>query len=412
MTEKQIASIFADTAFVRTGGSAEERRCANYLAERCREIGITADYEPFDVEMAEIRRAQLFADGQEIVCKGYLCSGSADVEAPLLYMPETGPAAMERCKGCIVLLDSGVRYWVYRDLLKYGAVGFITYDGDVNNPNNDIDQKELRAYISEGQKLPGVCVHARDAVALVRNGVERVRLLLEQEETIGASGNLIAELPGETDQWIAFTAHYDSTSLSEGAYDNMSGCVGLLGIAEHFVSAPHRLGLRFIWCGSEERGLLGSKAYTAAHTDALQNTVLNINLDMIGSIMGKFFACCTTEEDLVRYLKYFADEMGILMDAKQDVYSSDSTPFADHGVPALSFARLAPQNTAAIHNSFDTAAVLLPGRVAEDVEIICAFADRIANARRFPIGREIPQNMKDKLDVYLNRKKEEDLKKG
>ena len=43
-------------------------------------------------------------------------------------------------------------------------------------------------------------------------------------------------------------------------YDNMSGSVGILGIAEHFAKNPHRYGLRFIWCGSEERGLLGSKA--------------------------------------------------------------------------------------------------------------------------------------------------------
>ncbi len=43
---------------------------------------------------------------------------------------------------------------------------------------------------------------------------------------------MIAELPGKRDEWIVLSAHYDTTSLSHGAYDNMSGCAGLLGIME------------------------------------------------------------------------------------------------------------------------------------------------------------------------------------
>ena len=33
---------------------------------------------------------------------------------------------------------------------------------------------------------------------------------------------------GTKEEWIVLTAHYDTTSLSHGAYDNMSGCAGLL----------------------------------------------------------------------------------------------------------------------------------------------------------------------------------------
>ena len=41
-----------------------------------------------------------------------------------------------------------------------------------------------------------------------------------------------------------------------------------------------------LWCGSEERGLLGSKAYVAAHEEDLKKTVLNINLDKNLEILG------------------------------------------------------------------------------------------------------------------------------
>ena len=57
-------------------------------------------------------------------------------------------------------------------------------------------------------------------------------------------------------------------------------------------------GLRFVFCGSEERGLLGSKAYVRDHEKELRQTVLNINLDMIGTYMGKFIAGVSAEEKL------------------------------------------------------------------------------------------------------------------
>ena len=36
----QIMKIFADTAYVRTGGSPEELRCARYLQQRCADMGL------------------------------------------------------------------------------------------------------------------------------------------------------------------------------------------------------------------------------------------------------------------------------------------------------------------------------------------------------------------------------------
>jgi hypothetical protein len=90
---------------------------------------------------------------------------------------------------------------------------------------------------------------------------------------------------------------------------------------------------------------------------------------------------------------------------KQDVYSSDSTPFADKGVPALSFARIAPPNTATIHNSYDTIALMKGEQMVEDIDFITAFTDRMANAVRLPVAKEIPESIKEKLDVYLTRKR-------
>lgn len=410
MNIQKINQILADTAYVRMGGSAEELKCAEYLQGKCAELGLQANIEPFEVDMATIHDAKLLIDGKEIPSKGYLCAGTAEVEAEIYYLTNTDTYSLKQCRGRIVMIDGYLGYWIYQDILENGAVGFITYDGNANYGDRDIDQRELRSYVSKGNKLPGVNINAKDAIEIIRGDAKTATIVLAQDEYRGESRNVVMEMPGEIDEWIVLTAHYDSTSLSTGAYDNMSGSIGLLGIAEYFTEKPHRYGLRFIWCGSEERGLLGAKAYCAAHEEELKNVVLNINLDMIGCIMGKFISCCTAEEKLVHYIQYFGSEMGFGIAAKDGVYSSDSTPFADKGVPAVSFARIAPNNTATIHNSYDTLAVMKAGQLAKDIDFLNAFTDRMANAKQCPVAREIPEKMKEKLDIYLCRKRDPENK--
>lgn len=409
MTTKVISQILKDCSYVRTGGSPEELKCAGYFAEKCAEAGVKAEIQPFKVDMSELKRAELYIDGKPVPCRGYLMCGSGEVEAPLYYLSNTDPCSLSFCKGKIVMIDGYLGYWVYHDILDNGAVGFITYDGDANYSDRDIDRRELRSYVSEGKKILGVNINVKDAVAIIKSGEHTAKITVEQDEHDGESHNVVAEIPGETDEVIVFTAHYDSTFLSQGSYDNLSGSIGILAALEYFASKgkrPHYT-LRFIWCGSEERGLLGSKAYVASlPEDELKKIILNINLDMIGSIMGRFIACCSSEEKLVHYIEYFAQEYGFGISCRQDVYSSDSTPFADKGVPSLSFARLAPHNAATIHNSYDTVKVMSAVQMKKDIDFINAFAERMVSAKRMPVAREIPDAVKKKLDYYLFRERE------
>ena len=407
MNAENIMKVFSDTAYIRVGGRPEEKKAAEYLRQQVVEFGLEAALEPFDVPLGDIEEAMLLVDGVSIPCKGYMCAGSSTVEAPFYYLRTTDAWSLRQCKGKIVLIDGYLGYWIYQDVLENGAVGFVTYDGHVNYADRDIDARELRSYVSNGKIIPGVNINVKDAVSLIEKGVKSAKIVLKQKEYMGTSQNVVLDMPGEVDEYIVFTAHYDSTPLSQGAYDNMSGSIGLLGIAEHFAKNPHRYGLRFVWCGCEERGLLGSKAYCTAHEEELSKIILNINLDMIGCIMGKFIACATAEEKLVNYIEYFAAEMGHEIKVSQDVYSSDSTPFADRGIPAISFARTSPNNTATIHNSYDTMKLMNGAQMAEDIDFLIAFTSRMANAKLCPVKREMPDNMKEKLDTYLLRKRPE-----
>ena len=407
MKASAYRQIFKDTDFVHRSGTPEELQVAEYLKSRCEALGVAAHLESFPVPMATIEEAHVYADGKEIPAKGCFCCGSGEIEGELYYMPAFDRVSVAGAKDKIVLLDTaGIGYFGYQDLMKAGAKGILFQYGDLHNGNKDIDERDLRAaVVGEERKVLCAMLHVSEAVALVRNKTKRVRIAIRQSEYEGASHNVVAEIPGKRDEWITLSAHYDSTALSHGSYDNMTGCAGLLGVMDALKGKPHTYGLRFVFCGSEERGLLGSKAYVRDHEAELEKMVLNVNLDMIGTIMGKFLARVSAEEKLAHYIGYMGAELGFPVEAKTGVYSSDSTPFADKGVPALSFARIAGGNVAPIHCRFDRPDVLSMEQMEKDVAFITEFVRRMADAAVCPVDREIPDSVKKELDEYLFRKR-------
>jgi Zn-dependent M28 family amino/carboxypeptidase len=88
------------------------------------------------------------------------------------------------------------------------------------------------------------------------------------------------------------TAHYDHIGIDgdkvfNGADDDGSGTVTMLEIAQAFQMAvkdglkPKR-SILIMPVSGEEKGLLGSKYYTNNPVFPLENTVANLNVDMIG----------------------------------------------------------------------------------------------------------------------------------
>lgn len=407
MDRNQLRQFFMDTDFVHRSGTPEELKVAEYLREKCESLGYASRLEAFRVPMGDVERAEVLADGKSIPCKGFACCGSGSVTGELYYMPGTDPVSIAGAKGKIVLLDSqGVDKFVYQDLMKAGAVGLLFQYGNLYYPHKDIDERDLREQVvGEERKVLCAMLHCGDAMELVKSGARQATISISQREYDGESHNVVAEKPGRREDYITLTAHYDTTSLSHGSYDNMSGCVGLLGVMEAMKEREWNYGLRFVFCGSEERGLLGSKAYMNAHEAELENMALNINLDMIGSAMGKFIACATAEDKLAHYLSYMGAELGFPVSSWCGVYSSDSTSFADKGVPAVSLARAASNNVAPIHCRYDTAAVLSIEQLEKDIAFITAFTERMANSAICPVSRTIPEKQKKELDEYLYRKR-------
>lgn len=98
--------------------------------------------------------------------------------------------------------------------------------------------------------------------------------------------NLIAYIPGKSDNVIVISAHYDHVGIIKdeiynGADDNASGVAALLQYAAYFSKNKPNNSLIFAIFDAEESGLQGAKAFVAKPPVALQKIKLNINMDMI-----------------------------------------------------------------------------------------------------------------------------------
>ena len=110
-----------------------------------------------------------------------------------------------------------------------------------------------------------------------------------------SSENVVAMIPGQEkpEEYIILSAHLDHVGMHDGevfngADDDGSGTIAILEIAEAFQKAvkngkgPKR-SVVFLHVTAEEKGLLGSQYYTDYNPVVpLENTVANLNIDMIG----------------------------------------------------------------------------------------------------------------------------------
>ena len=141
------------------------------------------------------------------------------------------------------------------------------------------------------------------------------------------------------------------------------------------------------------------------HKEEIQRDVkLCVNVDMTGVTIGFDIACVTAQPSLVDNINYYGKEVGFPIKARQGVYSSDSTPFADIGIPAVSFARLAPAGGATIHSHRDVIERLHPDPYYKTCDFLTKITQTWINAVAFPIPQEIPDNMKTEIDYYFFRK--------
>ncbi len=180
------------------------------------------------------------------------------------------------------------------------------------------------------------------------------------------SENILAFIEGseKPEEIVVVSAHYDHVGTQNGvvyngADDDGSGTVGVMEIAKAFQSAkkagnrPKRSVL-FLHVTGEEHGLFGSEYYTDHPVFPLVNTVVDLNIDMIGrddpENRGKQYVYVIGSEMLSSELKVINEaankktnnlELNYKYDDPDDTqrlyYRSDHYNFAKNNVPVAFF---------------------------------------------------------------------------
>ncbi len=169
--------------------------------------------------------------------------------------------------------------------------------------------------------------------------------------------------PKLKDELVVLTAHYDhlgkkGDDIFNGADDNGSGTSTIMEVAQAFATAkkegkgPRRSVLLMLVTG-EEKGLLGSQYYVEKPVFPLANTVVDINVDMVGRVDNKYkdnpnYVYVIGSDRLSTELhdineavndKFTNLTLDYTYNAESDpnryYYRSDHYNFAEKGIPAI-----------------------------------------------------------------------------
>jgi aminopeptidase YwaD len=399
--------------FIRPSGSEEELIAANILLEEISSIDCEGHLEAYKVPTSKIKKASLKVVEpyeKEYEITPYNCSISTPeggLTTDFVYIEDGLAANLVDLKGKFVLINTRPNPKLYKKLVEAGIAGYITMCGTAMDEEDktDITVARIREKNTQYGKIPALNMRMKDCFHMVKNKVSKVKVEIITEDIELTSYNVIATIEGSKypEEIITFGAHYDSVPFSTGVYDNGAGSVIIMELLRHFKENPPMRTTKFVWYGSEEVGLLGSQAYLKAHEEELKKHLLMINVDVAGSILGIEKALVTAEQSLVDYIDHMAKIKGFPLNVQQSIYSSDSTAFADAGIPSVTFCRFAPHGGAFIHTRNDVIDYLSAEALEKTTIITKEFSEAVINSVVFPIERKIPDNMRKELDKYFNK---------
>lgn len=229
----------------------------------------------------------------------------------------------------------------------------------------------------------------------------RIEAHVDLDRTVKRVHNVMAYLPGQTDEYLVIGAHYDHLGLGEqfsmapslagsvhpGADDNASGTAGVIELARWFSTRPKpKRGILFMAYAGEELGLLGSSFYVNNPLLPLDKAVAMLNMDMIGRIRESkvFIGGVTTGSTFKALLDQVTPRHGLKTDYSEvgGYGSSDHTSFTTREIPVLFFfSGLHPE----YHTPSDTWEKIEAGEAAKLLGLVSDFADKLIESPERPV---------------------------
>lgn len=199
---------------------------------------------------------------------------------------------------------------------------------------------------------------------------QKVNYQVKKSTRLVPTENVLAFLEGtdKKEEVLVISSHYDHTGIdsqgriNNGADDDGSGTVAVMEIAQAFAKAAQdghkpKRSILFLNVTGEEKGLLGSEYYSDHPIFPLENTVNNLNIDMVGRIDYEYqeaedqeYIYVIGSEMLSSHLKVINEYNNItytnlILDYRYDAeddpnrfyYRSDHYNFAKHNIPVIFF---------------------------------------------------------------------------
>src|SRR5579859_4165925 len=227
-----------------------------------------------------------------------------------------------------------------------------------------------------------------------------VSMKVDIETTRATVHNVLAWLPGQTDEYVIVGAHYDHLGrgnfdslapsqigqIHPGADDNGSGTAGVLELAR--LLAPHkgqlRRGILFMSFAGEELGLLGSAEWVKEPTRPLEKAVAMLNMDMIGRIKNQkvYIGGVGTGSTLKAAVEQAQANSGVKIEYSPGGYaSSDHTSFVTKKIPVLFFFSGLHSD---YHKPSDTWEKIDPQSAARLLNVVGTTGELLADAEERP----------------------------
>lgn len=413
--KNNLYELASDTFRGRRSGEIDEMRAAVWVAQKAREAGVKpAGEDGTFFQFFNLKRSRI-ADRSTVILNGNALDlwkevwatnvVAAKLEGNVLWLDKM-PDINVDLKGKIVALKilpptpavpEWVSLWQYRytatamsqqskELLKRGVAaiifiaddtveslisftGFHFEDGDYGIEGRVASNKNTIPIILASQKLEN---------SFSQKGAY-LKADLKVENFDYPSVNVIGKVEG-TDaklkkEYVLFSGHIDhdgvgpavkGDSIWNGADDNGSVVVAMLAIGRAWSKEPAKRSALFVFHGSEERGLLGSRYFVAHPTVKLSSIAAVLNGDMIGrnapdsaGLLG--ITDHRNSSDLVTItLAANKSIANFKIDSSWDAtnhpenwyFRSDHLPYAQAGIPAIFFTTLLHAD---YHTPFDSA---------------------------------------------------------
>ena len=191
---------------------------------------------------------------------------------------------------------------------------------------------------------------------------------------------------------IMWNDSHDRTA-SRGAMDNATGCALSYAVTKYFKENPDKMpkNCRIIDfnCGSEEAGLRGSMAFAEEHkNDEMLKNAWNINIDSVADkdyfevIIQDDWQMTRFDTDLEQMFKDTFNELGIESKTGGCIHNPvggcDSTPMTRAGIKSVTFAAQNPILTYYYHTFYDMPDRFDAETVGTGFDVLLGVIDKIA----------------------------------